>query len=70
MTLENGVQVELADKIILVAEVAIDGPGRDLGFLGNHGDGEAVEALLAEDLVSRLEDAFFLIHGDQISVTE
>ncbi|MNT45586.1 hypothetical protein D3C72_1821810 [compost metagenome] len=70
MTLENGVLIKLADKIILVAEVAIDGACRYLGFLGNRGDGKAVEALLAEDFVRCLENPFFLIHDDQTSASE
>ena len=70
MTFENSVLIELADQIILVAEVAIDGPCRHLGLLGDHGNGKAVEALLAEDLVSRFKNAFFLIPGYQKSMTE
>ena len=70
MTLEDSVLIELADQVILVAEIAIDGACRHLGFLGDHGNGKAVEALLAEDLVSCFENAFFLIYGYQRSTTE
>jgi hypothetical protein len=44
MTLEDSVLIELADQVILVAEIAIDGACRHLGFLGDHGNGKAVEA--------------------------
>ena len=61
MTLEDGVPIELTDEVILVAEIAIDGACRHSGFLGHHGNGEAVETLFAEYFMSRIENAFFLV---------
>lgn len=62
--------IELADQVIFVTEVTVDGARRHLGFLGNHGNGQTVETLLAENFMSRIENAFFLVHDSIITTAE
>ncbi len=64
--------VELADQLVLVLEIAIDGADPDPGPLGQQRGGRTVKAVLGEHLQGRLEQrrslVFFLHTSSGVNV--